>query len=90
VLFYSVLCWFFLCSCHLTAASELQTLEIFWKITLYQIAAILNNNLDCKRLNSLKDVWAYFSDRLTKKQELYKEFSAQYSEDYSISIYCVA
>jgi len=40
MLFYSVLCWFFLCSCCLLVVLELQTLEIFWKITLHQTAAI--------------------------------------------------
>lgn len=46
-LFYNVLCWRLLSSCHLLAAFEIRILEISWKINLDQTVGIHDHNLDC-------------------------------------------
>jgi len=48
--------WFFLSSCHLTAAFEMRILEIFWVTYLDQTNGIHGNNLDCEELRNLLQI----------------------------------
>lgn len=79
-LFYKVLRWFYLSSCHIMTTFEVRNLKIFWKVNMKQTVIIYENNLDCKMLRVL-------THRLNlTKVDIFKEELRQFTVEYEVII----